>query len=100
VRSVTWARRSIEVAELVAALRAGAYGHDDLLALGAAIGRLLGAGHGRSAGAAILSAAGDGEIFVEDTARRALAEVRRLEADFQLFQRALASRGPLLGARP
>lgn len=99
VRRATPARRNLDVAALAAAFRDGTYGAAEQAALGAAVGTLLGRGHGRSgAAAAIRAAAGDADVFADETARRALAAERRLRTDLALFRDALDELGPLLGA--
>lgn len=102
VRAVTRGRRNLDVATMAADLSTGRVKDADVVQLGAAIGRLVGAGHGRSgreAAAAILTAIGDREAFIEDTLARAQAAHQQLLLDLLLFQEALRARGPLLGAQ-
>lgn len=102
VRAVTRGRRNLDVATMAADLSAGRVKDADVVQLGAAIGRLVGAGHGRTgreAAAAILTAIGDREAFIEDTLARAQAAHQQLRQDLDLFQEALRARGPLLGAQ-
>jgi len=100
VRSVSRARRDVDVADLTADLTAGTYDDADVEALGAALGRLLAGAHARSvAPTALVATLGPRSSWVATVVADAAADRARLLADRALFDHALATRGPLLGAR-
>lgn len=104
VRRVLRGRRDLDVVRLGDRFRAGRYKAADAVALGHDVGRLLASGHTRcgdaQAIARALAAAGDEAQLAGSIAQAAAVDHERLQRDFVLFQRALALRGPLLGARP
>jgi uncharacterized protein (DUF2252 family) len=101
VRTVSRARRDLDVLDLVSDINRGTYGPDDLIVMGTSVGRVLGAAHARAGNPArILAAAGDPAAYRATVAADALADRIELLADYERFKRARTERGPLLGFRP
>jgi uncharacterized protein (DUF2252 family) len=101
VRSVSRGREDVTVTDLASAVVAGTYDTDDLNALGESIGRMVGAGHARTASPpALLAASGDAQSWHARTAADAGADLPQLLHDYALYQAQLKKRGPLLGAQP
>jgi uncharacterized protein (DUF2252 family) len=101
VRSEVDSRMSFDVVTLSGELQSGGFTAMDYAGLGTTLGRLIATAHAQTSPAAGISAiVGDPDQFANTLADFALSYDAQFEKDYPAFQSALATRGPLLGARP